>query len=323
VTSPRLTRKAALDFTSRLGVVIIWIIIIIVFSIIQPDVFPTTGNFQTIFGSQAVLLILALGVLFPSTTGEFDLSVSGVLGLALVLIGYLNVNHHWPVFAAAVVAIVAGLIVGMLNALFVVGVGVDSLIVTLGSGTLLLGVSLGLLPAAVAPISAPLVNAMRTDFLGLQAAFYYGLGLTILLWYLFSYTPLGRYLYFVGNGRDVARLAGLRVDAIRVGALIASAGVAAVAGVVLAGINGSADPSVGASYLLPAYAAAFLGSTVFFPGRFNPWGTFVAVFFLVTGITGLQLAGVESWVEPVFYGGSLVLAVSASRLVARRAGGQG
>jgi ribose transport system permease protein len=200
----------------------------------------------------------------------------------------------------------------------VVVIGVESLIVTLGTGTVLFGIGLGLIPASVAPISQALVDVMRTELGGLQAAFYYGPGLTVLLWYVFSHTPLGRYLYFVGAGRDVARLAGLRVDALRVGALVAAGFTAALAGVFLAGLNGSADPNVGSSFLLPAYAAAFLGSTVFHPGRFNPWGTFVAVYFLVTGITGLQLLGIASWIEPVFYGGSLVLAVAASRLAARR-----
>src|SRR5262249_25656936 len=189
-------------------------------------------------------------VLLPSTTGEFDLSVSGVLGLALVLVGYLNVNHGWPVFPACLVAVLAGLVVGAVNAFFIVGIGVDSLIVTLGTGTLLTGVALALIPAAVAPISQSLVNAMRVDVFGMQAAFFYGLGLTILFWYMFSFTPLGRYLYFVGSGRNVARLAGLRVDALRIGALVGSSFIAALAGVVLAGLNGSADPTVGSSYLL-------------------------------------------------------------------------
>lgn len=307
-----------LDVVSRYAVIITWAAIILVFSILVPETFPTTGNFRTIFGSQSVLLITALGVLFPLAAREFDLSISGVLSISLVLVGYLNVVHDWPVAVACLVALSAGLLVGVVNAFFVVVVGVDSLIVTLGTGTLLTGVGLGLIPAAVAPIDQSLVDVMRTQFLGLPAAFYYVLGLTIVVWYVLSHTPLGRYLFFVGAGRNVARLAGVRVDAYRMGSLIASALLAALAGVVLAGLNGSADPNVGAGFLLPAYAAAFLGSTVFFSGRFNAWGTFVAVYFLVTGITGLQLLGISGWIEPVFYGASLVLAVAFSRIAERR-----
>jgi ribose transport system permease protein len=316
--SPR-RRLAAGDVASRFGVLIAWALVIVVFSILEPHDFPTSGNFETIFGSQSVLLILTIGLIVPLTTGEFDLSISGVLSVSLVLVGYLNVVHHWPVGLAALVAVGAGLLVGAVNAFFVVVIGVESLIATLGMGTLLTGVGLGINHVTVAPISQSLVDAMGTRVLGLQAAFFYGLGLTILCWYVFSHTPLGRYLHFVGAGREVARLAGLRVDALRSGALIASAMIAALAGVVLAGLNGSADPNVGSSFLLPAFAAAFLGSTVFMPGRFNPWGSFVAVYFLVTGITGLELKGLASWIEPVFYGGSLVIAVAASRLLGRRA----
>jgi ribose transport system permease protein len=92
----------------------------------------------------------------------------------------------------------------------------------------------------------------------------------------------------------------------------------ALGGVLYAGTQGAADPSSGASYLLPAFAAVFLGATAINPGRFNPWGTFIAVFFLITGITGLELLGFTGWVENAFYGASLVLAVALSRLAARR-----
>jgi ribose transport system permease protein len=308
----------ALELVSRFAVLIVWALVALVFTILLPDSFATRANIETIFSTQSVLLILALAALVPSAAGEFDLSISGTLSIAVVVVGYLNVVHGWPILLAVAAALAAGVLVGIVNAFFVVVIGVESLIVTLGTGTVLFGIGLGLIPASVAPISESLVDVMRTEVAGVQAGFFYGLALTVLFWYVFSHTPLGRYLYFVGAGRDVARLAGLRVDALRVGSLVAAGFFAAFAGVVLAGLNGSADPNVGSSFLLPAYAAAFLGSTVFNPGRFNPWGTFVAVYFLVTGITGLQLLGIASWIEPVFYGGSLVLAVAASRLAARR-----
>ena len=167
-------------------------------------------------------------------------------------------------------------------------------------------------------LAQPLVDVLRATLFGIQIAFYCGLALTIVTWYVYRYTPLGRYLYFVGAGRDVARLAGLRVDAIRTGALLTCSVVAALAGIMLVGLLGSADPNVGPSFLLPAFAAAFLGATVLQPGRFNPWGTFIAVYFLVTGITGLQLLGLSSWIENVFYGGSLVIAVAVAQILRRR-----
>jgi ribose transport system permease protein len=299
---------------SRYGVVLAWLVTIGIFSALEPSTFPTTGNFSTIFGSQVVLLILALGLIVPLTVGEFDLSVSGTLSVSLVLIGYCNVIHGWPIGWAIVVALAVGIAVGLVNAFFIVVAGVPSLIATLGVGTMLIGAGVGINNLTVAPLSQTLVDAVRTELFGLPLAFYYGLLLTIVVWYVLSHTPLGRYLYFVGAGRDVARLSGLRVDALRTLALVVAGAMSSLAAVVLAGTNGSADPNVGASFLLPAFAAAFLGSTVIAPGRFNPWGTFVAVYFLVTGITGLQLVGLAGWIEQMFYGGSLVVAVALSRL---------
>jgi ribose transport system permease protein len=261
---------------------------------------------------------MALALIVPFAAGEYDLSVAGVLSVTLVLIGYLNVKQGWPIGAALAVAIAVGFAVGLVNALLVVGIGLDSMVVTLGMGTVLLGAGVGINNETTAGISPGLVSAISTNFLNLPLSFFYGVALTLVLWYVFSFTPLGRYLYFVGSGRDVARLSGIRVTPIRAGSLIASSTLTALGGVVLAGTLGTSDPNVGASYLLPAFAAAFLGSTAITPGRFNPWGTFVAVYFLVTGVTGLNLLGLTGWVEQLFYGASLIVAVAVSRLAAKR-----
>ena len=89
--------------------------------------------------------------------------------------------------------------------------------------------------------------------------------------------------------------------------------ISAFAGVLYAGTLGAADPTSGLSFLLPAFAAAFLGATTIIPGRFNPIGSIAAVYFLVTGITGLQLLGVQTFVQQLFYGGALILAVALSQ----------
>jgi ribose transport system permease protein len=90
-----------------------------------------------------------------------------------------------------------------------------------------------------------------------------------------------------------------------------------------AGVIGSVDPSSAQNYLLPAFAAVYLGATTITPGRFNAIGTFIAVYFLVSGITGLQLLGVESFVQQLFYGGALVLAVALSHFARRSSAARG
>jgi ribose transport system permease protein len=306
------------EIVPKVGLIGVWLIVVVVFSLLRPDTFFTTQNLQTTLSTQAVPLIIALALIPALAAGEYDLSVGGTMGLSLVLVGFLNVQHGWPIGTTILVAIAAGVLVGLINAFFIVAIGIESLIVTLGMGTLLAGAALGIASLPVSGVSESLVNVSRSDLFGVQLVFYYGLALVIALWYLLSHTPLGRYLYFVGEGRNVARLSGIRVDAIRTGALVAGGAISACAGVLQAGLIGGADPTIGPTLMLPAFAAAFLGATAISPGRFNPWGTFIAVYFLASGIVGLQLIGLSGWIEQVFYGAALILAVAASRLASRR-----
>jgi ribose transport system permease protein len=166
-------------------------------------------------------------------------------------------------------------------------------------------------------VSQPLVDFVQYQVLGLPIPVYLAFVLVAVVWYVFEHTPLGRYLFFVGEGREAARLVGLRVDRLRFGAFIVSGIISAAAGIITAGQLGAADPSVGPSFLLPAYAAAFLGATTIKPGRFNAWGTVVALYLLVTGVTGLELLGSSSWVQEMFNGIALLIAVTFARFVAR------
>jgi ribose transport system permease protein len=317
---PARKRSSALDLMRRYGLLGVWALVVVFFSAARPETFLTFANLQNIAGAQAVLVVLTLGLIIPSTAGEFDLSVASVAGLAAVAVAWLAGVHGWPLLAALPIAIIIGAVVGLINGFFVVKLEVPSIIVTLGTGTLLGGVAVALNNPTTSVGSRAFIDATHNAVFGLPLAFYYAILLTAVIWYVYTYTPVGRYLYFVGAGRDVARLAGLNVDRIRWGSFVASGVISALAGILLAGWLGSADPTIGPPFLLPAFAAAFLGSTVVTPGRFNPVGSLIAAYFLVTGITGLQLMGLSGWIEQVFYGASLVLAVSFSNLLTRRSG---
>jgi ribose transport system permease protein len=223
-------------------------------------------------------------------------------------------------WAAILAAFAVAFLVGAINGGLIVLLGIESLIVTLGMSTIITGVMLWVTDArTVTGVDPALVDmVIRNRFLGIPFIFYYALILTFIIWYIFQFTPLGQRLLVAGRNRDVARLAGIRVGLLRWGAMVAASLIAALAGILIVGLSGSAGPSTGLDYLLPAFAAAFLGSTAIRPGRFNAWGTFVAVYFLVTGITALQLLGAKTFVQYLFYGTALILAVALSQHIKRR-----
>jgi ribose transport system permease protein len=287
-----------------------------VFAITEPGVFYTQSNIDIILGSQSVLMVVVLGQVISLSSGEFDISLAYVLGFTNQLSAVLMGEHQWGAPATILLVLAVGAAFGLVNAALTVLFGIPSIVVTLGTGTLLAG--LGQLISSnnvVAGVSGFLVSATTNQILGLPLVFYYAVAACIITWLVLQHTRAGRHLYFVGQGPDVARLAGLPVARIRMEALVVGATLAALAGLLLTGQLASATPDTGSTFLLPIFAATFLGSTAIRPGQFNVWGSFVAVYFLAAGYTGLQEAGAQSWVQSVFYGGALVAAVLLGRLL--------
>src|SRR5580765_4460078 len=155
------------EFFRRYGLFVVWTAMILLFSILRPSEFFTASNLQTILASQAVLLILALSLVLPSSVGEFDLSFAGVLAVSLVIVGWLNVVHHWPIGPTIVVAVIVGVVAGLANALLIVLVGLDSIVVTLGTGTVMGGLALGININTIGGISSSLVASSRHDIFSL------------------------------------------------------------------------------------------------------------------------------------------------------------
>lgn len=309
-----------LRWLERLALPGIWVVLAVCFSVAMPATFPHAGNIAAILGSQVVVLLLCLALLIPLLAGDYDLSVAYTMAFTAMVLTILNVHQHWPWELAALVAIAVGLLIGFLNGAVTIIFGIDSLIVTLGIGTLISGLDALISGSAVVTgVTQQLVSLVAvTHFLGVPLEFWYGIVVCALMWYFLTFTPAGRRLLFVGRNRTVARLSGIRVSRVRMLSFMAAGLIAAICGIIFAGSLDGADPSSGPTYLLPAFAAAFLGATTLTPGRFNPWGSFIAVYFLGTGIAGLQLLGLASWIQPVFYGGALVTAVAFSQVMRGR-----
>ncbi|TNC26866.1 ABC transporter permease [Amycolatopsis alkalitolerans] len=297
-----------------------WIALIVVYGVLTPDLFLTWDNAANILGSQAVLFVLAISALMPSMTGDFDLSLGGIMGLTAMVVGVLNTKHGVGIVPACLIGLVVAVAAGYLNGLFVVRGDTNALIVTLGMGTVFTGLIYFLSGSnTIVGIDQHLSRwTFTTKLAGIPLEFYYGLIIMLVVWYVASFTPLGLRSLFVGQSRDVARLSGIRVSRIRWGGFVLGGFVAGIAGILFLGTTGSADPTASGPYLLPAYAAVFLGATSIKPGRFNALGTGIAVYFLATGVNGLQLLGADNYVQQLFYGAALVIAVVLSRQLGRR-----
>jgi ribose transport system permease protein len=211
----------------------------------------------------------------------------------------------------------------VLNGTVVVVMKIDSLIGTLATGFLVQAMvrwRTGLRTVSSGKLQGSFRDIAQNNIARFTAPVFYVLIVATALWYVLEHTATGRRLYAVGFNRDAARLASVRTERIRFLSLITSAFIAGVAGIVLASIQGSGSPTGGAEYLLPAFAAVFLGATQLKGGRFNAWGTIIGVLLLGVGVTGLGLAHQPQWVQDVFKGCVLIASLAVTGLQVRRAG---
>jgi ribose transport system permease protein len=316
----RFNRSRVLLFTERYAIVGIWAFMFVVFLLIIGPAFASQGVARTIFGSQTALVFLAAALLCTLIISEFvDLAFAPVLGMSATLVPVLYTNHGVNLVLACVLAIAAAVAAYAVIAYFVVIIGVGTIVVTLGMSTLILGLTQWASNlATVGGLPRDFANISVFPVLGLPIAFFLGLAVMILFAYVLGFTALGRQMRFIGANREVARLSGIRVDRIRFGSFLMAGLLCGVGGVLVAAAVGGFDPNTSHSYLLPTFAAVFLGTAVVRPGLFNPIGALVGIYFLATGILGLQLLGLGGWISNVFYGAALVVAVTISTILRRR-----
>lgn len=306
------------------GLVILTVFLIGLFSFLLPNTFPTMLNLRSIVSDKAIIALLSLGAMIPMAAGRIDLTV----GYGIVLWHILAISLQtlwgipWPV--AVMLVLILGGITGFLNGLLVEVAKIDSFIATLGTGTVLYALALwhtggrqmvGLLPDGFYALN-------NTFIFGLPITGYYLLAITVVMWVVLEYTPVGRYLYAIGANQRAAQLNGIPTRKYVIGAFVASGAMTALAGVLLAAKLRIGQASVGLEFLLPALVGAFLGSTTIKPGRVNVWGTVVGVAILAVGISGIQQFGGSFWVEPLFNGVTLLIAIGIAGYAQRRKGAE-
>lgn len=314
--------RKALRLAPTYGLVILMLGLIGLFSVLLPNTFPTVLNVRSILSDRAIIALLALAAMIPMAAGRIDLTVGYGIVLWHILAISLQTLYGMPWPVAVVIVLALGVITGALNGLLVEVARIDSFIATLGTGTVLYALALwhtggrqmvGALPDAFYAINGTFV-------LGLPITAFYVLAVTVALWIILEYTPTGRYLYAIGANQRAAELNGIPTRKFVIGAFVTSGLLTALAGVLLASKLRIGQASVGLEFLLPALVGAFLGSTTIKPGRVNVWGTIVGVMILAVGISGIQQFGGSFWVEPMFNGATLLIAIGIAGYAQRKKG---
>jgi ribose transport system permease protein len=294
---------------------------IVVYSILQPDTFFTVNNFRIILSSQAITGILTMGLMISLICGIFDLSVAANMSFSILFVGWLQSAHGINWVLAVVLTVLAGALIGVINAVVVTKMHVDAVIGTLGVSSVLAAATYWLTngQSVTTGIDERFTDLGNAKWLTIPAPAYMFAVVAVLLWYLLNHTPTGRYLYAVGSNVTAARLAGLQVLRLQWLGLIVSAVLASFAGVVFTAQLGTSSFDAGAPYLLPAFSAAFLGATQIRPGRFNVVGTVISIYLLAVGIKGLELMYPgRPWLNDLFEGLVLIIAVGLAARSARR-----
>jgi ribose transport system permease protein len=298
----------------NIGALYVWVLIIALFWIVSPSIFPTITTAKSILNEYSITGLMALSLLIPLATAQYDLSIGFTMSLSSVVAAYLLNATSWSPVLVGLVTIAMCVVVGAVNAFVVVGLGVNSFIGTLGTGAIISAITTGISNGEVITgrVGGSFSDLATVTVVGLQLPVIYMLVLMCVLGYVLERTRPGRFFQAIGFDRETARLTGIRVVRLESMAFLCSAVIAGFGGLVLAAAVSSADPGAGESYLIPAFSAAFLGATQFRSGRFNSWGIVVAVLMLGTGDVGLLIAGGPLWTPDLFTGVVLIIAVAFS-----------
>jgi ribose transport system permease protein len=305
--------RRALSF-QNVSAIYIFALLFLVFSLWIPNTFLTSGTWRSLLSDQSITCLVAVGLVVPIAAGVVDLAVGAEVGLGAIIVAWLIANQHVALPAAIALTLLSGAAVGVIIWLLIVRARINAFIATLGMSSVLL--------AAIAWISgsqqilnlgAGFQNIATNQLFGLAYPVYIMLVVAALVWYVLERTAAGRRVYATGGNIEAASLAGIRTSRVIFFSVVTCGVISALAGLLESSQLATGDPTIGPPYLLPAFAAVFLGSTQFRGGRCNVWGTVVGAYVLATGVKGLQLAGAPIWIPDLFNGLALLLAVGMAQ----------
>lgn len=315
------TGRLAMNLLER-GALPLLLIALFAFFALDPasgSVFTSSANIKNILGNQAVVGLVALAMVIPLVSGYFDLSVAATAAIANVAMASAIGPHGWPVWAGMALSLGLGALIGVIVGFLVAKLKLNAFVVTLGAFTLLGGLNQLYTKGQVVTEGIPSSFGQwgAETWLGVPRPFVLLIVVALGAWYLLANTPFGRYLEGIGSNEEAARLVGINVSRTVWISFVLSGMLAAVAGILQTSRAGSGNAEIGSAFLFPALTAVFLGATTIRPGRYNVWGTVIGVYLVAVSVSGFTLLGAETWVQPVFNGGALIIAVAMTTFISR------
>jgi ribose transport system permease protein len=284
-------------------------------------VFASPQNIRALISNQGVPLLIAVAAVFPLAAGFFDFSVGAVAAASSVVTAAALSQFALPLPLAVLLGVLTGTLVGVLLGLLIAYAGVNPFISTLGVATLLGGAIFaytgGLRISAGIPTE--LTDIGSRDWLGVPRVVVVAGAVAVIAWWLLTQTVFGRRLYAVGSNARATHLLGVDVRRTQLLSFVASGTIAGLGGVMLLARNGGATSDNGMLMLFPALTAVLLSTIVIEVGRPSVPGVVIAILFIAITVSGLTLIGTPSWVNQVFNGAALLIAVAFARLARRRA----
>lgn len=320
----------ALSFSGRYGTIVVLVGMVVAFSIASPNAFASPGNILAVLTNLAPGAIVAIGLTICLVAGDFDLSVgyqasiAGVFVVGLLsglgIFGIANASIDQtglPLWLAIPIVLAVGCFFGFINGVVVAKLGVNALIATLGTGTIIFAINL--------LYANGTTYSVRDDgsFLRMSLGKVFGvipIPIIILVvfiiasWLLLNQTRLGQHIKAVGDDPEAARRLGINVSRTRIYAFMITGFCATAGGILLAASLGSGDANAGDVYLLQAFAAAFLGSAALRDGEFHIIGTILGCLTVAIGFNGIAIFAAPPFTQYLFAGGLLVVAVALSTL---------
>jgi len=299
--------------------------LILIFGIADPGVFLSKGNLTSILNDGAVLAILACGLTIVLVVGEFDLSITSAASLGGALPAVLIAQANWSLIPVMLLVVATGVAIGLVNGALVTTFEMPALIATIGIASLLDGITLWITGNSIifTGFTDTFIALGSWSVGGLQAPVFYLAGIAVILGIALRYTATGRHLYATGGNRSASRMSGIRVTRQIILAFVVSGVLGAVAGFIYTARQGSLTPQFGTGFLLPTFAAAYLGSVTLTRRTFHILGTVIGVYLIETGTVGLLILGAPAYTQQLFAGAVLILATVGARYRGRGTGRSG